>query len=808
MSKDSSRLLLASGFTATKPRHPAIVARHLFTATSSNPYGSTSFPTATMAGRHQFQPYAILPVLVTLTAFILSFLCVFAGNKPGMMDDYAVFTLNVSRIGQNAVNKIDEKIMGFNISKIVSKRSLPAHVEAFPTPVALAPRAEITLAPELDIALMARDIDSLVGDLTEGVASLKSEAGGKITSVQSAIGSKATAIASGVESGINSIEALAASKISSALNSAQTSVVEAINDTYMDFIEEMHLSDFYAIHLRTTCLGEYVMPNGTNVTIGVSAPPPNGTEKHIVACDQHSNLNPLIFIRMLYYISIICLGLALLLSIWSVISFSRKKVIANVIFILPALGFLALASVSSHGIAIGAAAVLNFLGDGIGIQANKGGKFIALTWATTILVLVNLGLWVLLFLVGEHLPGVKDRLQVREKEREMERESHELPRIRHLGTSGGEQEKRSSAPWPFADRRVSCLAEFLFRPHVSRRCSWVGAEQPLWAGAGIYDDSLEEVASSLLRVSHARSRSLATTDSKLATATSTSAFNSTTSHFCINTTITMQHSKIAELIGPVKASRKKGSANPSPSPSYISKSASRPTAAAEEPSPAARVATEKPSSRRGSGELSKSDIRDSTSAPVIAGEPSSGTRVANIAELLEQIFIFLDLTSYEGVRTLLVSQRTSRFFHATVNSTPSLQRALHFSNSNKRWSIKSNKPQRSSFFNNDRSIKLGDPFNSELAIDFAYEYAVEGTGGAIGITVVVRRTGKEWYTREGTESKLSPHFMRQSWRRMYLFEDLGLVVGTVKHEGLHEYEVKGYWKNPTLGEVFDLLYSV
>ncbi|KXT01803.1 hypothetical protein AC578_2023 [Pseudocercospora eumusae] len=402
-----------------------------------------------MAGPRQFQPYAILPVLVTFTAFVLSFLCVFAGNSPGMMDDYAVFTLNVSRIGQNAVNKIDDKIMGFNISKIVSKRSLPADVEAFPTPVALAPRAEITLAPELDIALMARDIDSLVGDLTEGVASLKSEAGGKITSVQSAIGSKATAIASGVESGINSIEALAASKISSALNSAQTSVVEAINDTYMDFIEEMDLSDFYAIHLRTTCSGEYVMPNGTNVTIGVSAPPPNGTEKHIVTCDQHSDLNPLIFIRVLYYISIICLGLALLLSIWSVISFSRKKVIANIIFILPALGFLALASVSSHGIAIGASAVLNFLGDGVGIQANKGGKFIALTWATTILVLVDVGLWVLLFLVGGHLPGVKDRVG-REKEKEMERESHELPRIRHLGSSGAEQEKKISAPWPFA----------------------------------------------------------------------------------------------------------------------------------------------------------------------------------------------------------------------------------------------------------------------------------------------------------------------------------------------------------------------
>lgn len=405
-----------------------------------------------MTSPRQFQPYAILPVLVTFTALVLTFLCVFAGNNPGMMDDYAVFTLNVSRIGQNAVNKIDDKIMGFNVSKIVSKRSLPVQVDVFPTPVLLAPRADITLAPELAAAaLAARDgLDDIVDGLTEGVASLKSEAGGKVTSIQSAIESKATAIASGVESGINSIEAIAASKISSAVHAAQTSVVEAVDNTYMDFIHDLHLRDFYAIHLRTTCAGEYLMPNGTNVTIGLSGPPPNGTTKHIDSCSQHSNLNPLIFIRILYYLSIVCLALALPLSIWSVISFSRQKALANLLFCLPALGFLTLASVSSHGIAISAAAVLNFLGDGLGIKATRGEKFIALTWATTVLVLVDLGVWTLLFLAGEHLPllsgGRRRRRsrsrEVSEKEAEMQRDSYEFntnttttsPRIQHLGS--------------------------------------------------------------------------------------------------------------------------------------------------------------------------------------------------------------------------------------------------------------------------------------------------------------------------------------------------------------------------------------
>lgn len=177
-----------------------------------------------------FQPYAILAVLVTATALILSFLCVFAGNTPGFMEPYSIFTLNTTRLGQNAVEKIDEKIMSFNVTKIITKRDVPAAV--------IVDAAMITQPPQL---YARQGIDDIFSDLTAGAGSIKSNAGDAIDSVQTAIESKVTSVASAVESKASSVEGIVASKISSAINSVQTSVVEAVNGTYNDWIDELDL---------------------------------------------------------------------------------------------------------------------------------------------------------------------------------------------------------------------------------------------------------------------------------------------------------------------------------------------------------------------------------------------------------------------------------------------------------------------------------------------------------------------------------------------------------------------------------------
>ncbi|KAI5358351.1 hypothetical protein Slin15195_G108040 [Septoria linicola] len=356
-----------------------------------------------------FQPWAILPVLVIATAFILSFLCVFAGNKPGYMEGYHVFTVNATRFGQNAVEKIDQKVMGLNLSKILTKRDLPAE----PVSVSATATVTITTVPAAYITLAPRNpdgLDDFVDDISDGIASVKSDAGdaigGAITSVKDGIESKATAVASAVESKASSIEGVVASKISSAIASAQTAIVEQVNETYTDVLSSLDLQGFYSIHMLTTCSGDYKTPNGVNITVGGSPLPPNGTHKIVETCSKHSSLNPLSLIRVLFETGIFFTGLCLLTSLWATICFSRKISIINIVVSLPALGFLSLASAATHGIATAAPAVLNFLGEEVGLKAHAGQSFITLVWATTILVLVNACLWTILCFTAEHLPDL------------------------------------------------------------------------------------------------------------------------------------------------------------------------------------------------------------------------------------------------------------------------------------------------------------------------------------------------------------------------------------------------------------------
>ncbi|EGP90143.1 unnamed protein product [Zymoseptoria tritici ST99CH_1A5] len=333
-----------------------------------------------------FQLFAIIPVLVIATATVLAFLCVFAGNKPGFMESYSIFTLNTTRLGQNAVEKVDNKILSFNITKVITKRDVPAPAQV------VVFDAMITPPPELQ----ARQLGDFVNEV-------KSKADGALDNVEGAISSKASEVGGAIESGVNSVEGLVISKINSAFMSVQTAMTDTINDAYTDTIDELNLKGAYAVYLRSTCSGEYVTPDGKNITIGESAFPPNGTKMDVNRCSQHSSLNPLGLVRVLFYIGIIFAGLSVLLGIWATFCFSRKLAILNAIVALPALGFLGLATVATHGFAVAVSKILNLLTGKLGLETDYGGKWIAMAWAMTILILVDIGLWTILALFGDHL---------------------------------------------------------------------------------------------------------------------------------------------------------------------------------------------------------------------------------------------------------------------------------------------------------------------------------------------------------------------------------------------------------------------
>ncbi|GAB1726175.1 hypothetical protein NU195Hw_g5263t1 [Hortaea werneckii] len=334
---------------------------------------------------------SILAAIIATIAMVLAILAVFAGNKPSNMTDYYVFRLNTSRIGQNLIEEVDNKIMSV---KFDLKRELPAPAMATATSI-VTPKTQIISAPTTLITMAPRSVLDSVGegfdDATAKAGSLKSDAGSVLSSKASAVESAATSKASAVKSA-------AESKANSAMGSLQTKVVEAINDAYDGILDELDLSDFYDVHISSTCKGMYKYKDGKNETVSVGKPAKDDDDDkkvyaHVDSCEKHSALDPMGLIRVLYWAGIALTVVSVLLGWAGVFMKSRKMAIFNCLVTLPAFLFLVLASAVTHGIGMGAAKFINFIGGEIGVRGYKGGKFIALTWACTALLLANGLLW-------------------------------------------------------------------------------------------------------------------------------------------------------------------------------------------------------------------------------------------------------------------------------------------------------------------------------------------------------------------------------------------------------------------------------
>ncbi|KAK3071714.1 hypothetical protein LTR53_008143 [Teratosphaeriaceae sp. CCFEE 6253] len=334
---------------------------------------SQSAPKPRMSGTNKIRLLAILPVILTAIALLLSILCVFAGHKPGMMESYAVFTLNTSRIGENILQNLDAKI-----SSVHFKRSEPVFVGEIRPTVTASPTTIITMAPRG----LGSALSSLTSKAGSDIDSLTSDAGSAVHSASSAVHSKAT-----------SIESAVGSAATSALGAAKTSIIKAVNKAYHGVIADLNLQDFYSVHISTTCEGTYQFKNGTNITVGASGLPTKGTHPHVDSCSSHSVIDPMQLIRILYWIGVVLTGVALVLGIVGLVRPTRKIALLNVLGTVPAFLLIFLASAVTHGVAVGAEHLVNFIGKDIGVAGHRGDKFLQLTWTTSMLLLINMAFW-------------------------------------------------------------------------------------------------------------------------------------------------------------------------------------------------------------------------------------------------------------------------------------------------------------------------------------------------------------------------------------------------------------------------------
>ncbi|KAF2756382.1 hypothetical protein EJ05DRAFT_63774 [Pseudovirgaria hyperparasitica] len=286
--------------------------------------------------------FAIIPALLSAGALVISFLCLFAGNKPGFMEDFNLFNLNTSRIGstlaENALN-------GEN-------------------------------------SILPSSITNILNELPEDVR--------------------------------NSIESIASTAADS-------------------FAQDLGLDDFYSAHMLNYCAGDYLpnaIPNATvseddiykNVTV-CSSPrssywfdPRDALQDSLdranvttITVDQlleqlnfpNEIITALDALRIAYramftlYVVTICLCFIMFVISAIYIFTHGSRITACVVIIISLLTFVASGAASGVATAVNVigANAINQYGDQVGIEADMGRKFLALTWAGTAAVFIGLLYW-------------------------------------------------------------------------------------------------------------------------------------------------------------------------------------------------------------------------------------------------------------------------------------------------------------------------------------------------------------------------------------------------------------------------------
>ncbi|POS75664.1 SUR7 protein [Diaporthe helianthi] len=325
-------------------------------------------------------PIAGVSALLTMVSFVLVMLTIFAGNKPGFMEDYHILYFNTSALGENL------------IPNLKARTPMPE-----PTaPPALLDRFHATPEKRIDIGGALNDAGNAVGD--------------GINQAGSAVGGVATAAASAATK--------AAGKGLDALQDIQNDIADKL-------AQELGIKEFYSIHLVDLCQGNFSpKPTDPDATFDVEncTEPFNYNLLNVTALlDKQLGVGP-------FQLNLADLGLTneiqdKLEDIPKIIQAIVAMYIIAAMFVLlsifgscgaialipnPAGRTIVMGNLGLSGMAvffllignlittIGSGVVVDKvtdLGDGIGLSAVRGGKFMALSWGAFALMLLTVFYW-------------------------------------------------------------------------------------------------------------------------------------------------------------------------------------------------------------------------------------------------------------------------------------------------------------------------------------------------------------------------------------------------------------------------------
>ena len=302
------------------------------------------------------------------------------------------------------------------------------------------------------VDILKRDnVERGAATATSTDGSLWSKATGAIGSEASQIASKATAAVAEAtkcskKNDNNANNGSLSSWVGTEWNDAKCSIKDEIN-TFQNFIEAeikdginslaqiLGVHDFYSAHIMNFCEGYYIpgpMPNDTvkageihkNVThcsnktamyhfdpSSTLANQLNDSTNGLVNLtnvhwpdEVHDGLNALKIAQravfVIYCLAICFIFIAMAMAAGSI--FTSRRLVAVINFGADFVAFLAImiGSAIITFIARHATHIINKYGDNIGVSANRGNKFLALTWAATALVFIASLVWIFDFFSG------------------------------------------------------------------------------------------------------------------------------------------------------------------------------------------------------------------------------------------------------------------------------------------------------------------------------------------------------------------------------------------------------------------------
>ncbi|PVH80859.1 hypothetical protein DL98DRAFT_626302 [Cadophora sp. DSE1049] len=355
----------------------------------------------------KFAPFVTL--LTAIIAFSLSLVALLAVGGSDLQK-YDLLTLNTSTLFQNAI-KVSN-------TGSTTRRSLPlVENDCIPMPQ-ISDRAMLPTPVQARQLPSPSDIESFFSSIGSGFTSAVNPA------TPSATGSAGSGSTGGSGGFLQDLESLFQSLLGAATGAAGQEIVNVVNSLVAEVLNALGIDDFYSLYMREYCSGSYTpnysSPNAKRSTTKCTPfdealpdiPTTNSTLQIGTTVIDFSALNlpnklssatggiDSVFtaIFAIQVTGIVASGLLILLTPLHIfLSFFQRFIFRLAIAALAGIAtacFGVIAGIET-GIMVIVDVLVNGLGEGLGIESQRGGDFLALLWVSFVFMSISTTVWFL-----------------------------------------------------------------------------------------------------------------------------------------------------------------------------------------------------------------------------------------------------------------------------------------------------------------------------------------------------------------------------------------------------------------------------